>query len=136
MGVDQEFERVRTSLRTEEQALAREFEQIDADARAAVDASVQQVRTELATQADRIREAIAQQREEVEARSQELLDELETAEPSDGGEDGSADDGTSTDDDVSHAAGEVDQPDGTGIEQVSPADDEPGETIGDVERGD
>ena len=75
MGVDEEFERVRTALRTEEQALARELDQIDAEARATVDASVEHVRAQLATQADRIREAIAQQREEVEARQEEFRDE-------------------------------------------------------------
>ncbi|SFJ64834.1 hypothetical protein [Cellulomonas sp. KH9] len=79
MGVDEEFERVRTALRTEEQALAQEFERIDAEARATIDASVEHVRTELATQADRIREAIAQQRAEVEARTEELSEELTEA---------------------------------------------------------
>ncbi|MCC2336130.1 hypothetical protein [Cellulomonas wangsupingiae] len=79
MGVDEEFERVRRSLRTEEQALAQEFERIDAEARAAVDASVEHVRTELATQADRIREAIAQQRDELEARSEALRHDVEDA---------------------------------------------------------
>ena len=77
MGVDEEFDRVRTTLRAEEQALAREFDRIDAEARATIDASVEHVRTELATQADRIREAIAQQRAEVEARAAESAQELE-----------------------------------------------------------
>ncbi|MBD7919126.1 hypothetical protein H9657_12680 [Cellulomonas sp. Sa3CUA2] len=141
MGVDEEFERVRTSLRLEEQALAREFDQIDAEARATVDASVEHVRTQLATQADRIREAIAQQREEVEARSRELREEVEAEEVE--AQEVEAEDATPTEE-VSPSDGTdpADEPDvvtssgTTEVEQVSAATDEPGQTIGDVERGD
>lgn len=81
MGVDEEFERVRTVLHAEEQAMAQEFARIEAEARATVDASVDHVRTELATQADRIREAIAQQRAEVEAENERLRAEADTELP-------------------------------------------------------
>lgn len=146
MGVDEEFERVRTSLRLEEQALAREFDQIDAEARATVDASVEHVRTQLATQADRIREAIAQQREEVEARSRELREEVEAQEVEAHeveAQEVEAEDATPTEE-VSPSDGTdpADEPDvvtssgTTEVEQVSAATDEPGQTIGDVERGD
>ena len=143
MGVDEEFERVRTALRTEEQALARELDQIDAEARATVDASVEHVRTQLATQADRIREAIAQQREEVEARQEELRDdEAEWTAADDAGADGGleaaddadADGGLASDDDATDAT-EPDAPTTT-VEQVTTGTDEPDDLIGDVERGD
>jgi len=147
MGVDEDFERVRTALRTEEQALAQEFERIDAQARATVDASVEHVRAELATQADRIREAIAQQRHDVEAHSEQLRQEVEGLEPT--GEDAEAtgEDAEATaegtgptgdavvpavDGDPTHA----DQTEDTGVEHTVPAGDAPDDTIGDVERGD
>ncbi|MBO3089456.1 hypothetical protein [Cellulomonas dongxiuzhuiae] len=147
MGVDEDFERVRTSLRLEEQALAREFDQIDAEARATVDASVEHVRTQLATQADRIREAIAQQRAEVETRSRELREEVEAQDATDRAyetdetdlayETDETDEAYETDEtDLADEEDLVAQPDGTAVEQVSVATDEPGETIGDVERGD
>lgn len=166
MGVDEEFERVRTALRAEEAQLARELDQIDAEARATVDASVEHVRTQLATQADRIREAIAQQRQEVEARQEELREdeaewtgELEGEALAADGEsadvDGAtadgevvvedldgADDGTLVDDepvaveDDVQPTTSVEQPDGTEVEQVTSGTDEPDDLIGDVERGD
>ncbi|MBF0688463.1 MAG: hypothetical protein IR158_11960 [Cellulomonas sp.] len=165
MGVDEEFERVRTALRVEEQALAREFEQIDQEARAAVDASVAQVREQLATQADRIREAIAQQREEVAAHSEELRAEVEgdgedlTGPPAGADEATDVTDGPEAVDgsgepdaaDEPHAADEthpaheqdptgdphsLQQSDGTSVEQVTHGGDESDERIGDVERGD
>ncbi|QWC15810.1 hypothetical protein KKR89_16335 [Cellulomonas dongxiuzhuiae] len=138
MGVDEDFERVRTSLRLEEQALAREFDQIDAEARATVDASVEHVRTQLATQADRIREAIAQQRAEVETRSRELREEVEAQDATDRAYETDETDEAYETDETDRADEEdlVAQPDGTAVEQVSVATDEPGETIGDVERGD
>ena len=140
MGVDEEFERVRTALRTEEQALARELDQIDAEARATVDASVEHVRAQLATQADRIREAIAQQREEVEARQEELRDdEAEWTAADDAGADGGLEaddavDGDATEPDAPTTT--VEQPDGTDVQQVTTGTDEPDDLIGDVERGD
>ena len=165
MSVDQEFERVRTALRAEEHALAREFERIDAEARAAVDASVQHVRTELATQADRIREAIAREHVEAAARQEELIASVAEAAPVTDDEhatdehtaDGQADEDTDDERHVVAVDGEVvdgkavaedaddldaaaqtpvEQPDGTEVERVSPGQDAPGETIGDVERGD
>lgn len=114
MGVDEQFEQVRTALRAEERALVAELERIDAEARAAVEASVAHVRAELATQADRIREAIAQQREEVEALADERRDDVE--------DDGGAGEGAGTVEDD--------------VDQVTPGGDDPQETIGDVERGD
>lgn len=153
MSVDQEFERVRTALRAEEHALAREFERIDAEARAAVDASVQHVRTELATQADRIREAIAQEHAAAAARQEELIASVADSAPAtDDTGDGVDDerqvvavDGEVVDghvvaedvDDVEPASdAPVEQPDGTDVERVSPGQDVPDDTIGDVERGD
>lgn len=77
MGAQDEFERVRTALHAEEQALAEELDRIEAEARAAVDASVEQVRADLATQSDRIREAIAQQRDELEEQDAQRRAELD-----------------------------------------------------------
>jgi hypothetical protein len=138
MGVEDEFERVRTALRAEEQAMAQEFERIDAEARATVDASVEHVRSELATQADRIREAIAQQRAELEAQGSRLGDEV-AAGPGAPTDVSAGSDGDAPDDGADHAPTDdvvmVEQDDER-VEHVSPAGDDAGPTVGDVERGD
>ena len=74
MSVENEFDRVRMALRAEEEQLARELERIDAEARATVEAAAEHARAELVTQADRIREAIAQQRVDVWAEYRERVD--------------------------------------------------------------
>lgn len=125
MSVD-EFERVRAALRAEEHALAEELDRIDADAKEVVDVTAQYVRDQLATQAQRIRAAIAQQREEAAAAAEETLagdafavDDLATAYP--------ADEETVTDDAGVDGAPEAD------VLHVATDDDAPTD---DVERGD
>lgn len=84
MSVENEFDRVRMALRAEEEQLARELERIDAAARASVEAAAEHARTELATQADRIREAIAQHRVDVWAQYREPMDDVRDDESGDG----------------------------------------------------
>lgn len=155
MGAHEEFETVRTALRAEERALTAEIDEIEVEARGVVDASAQHVRDTLATQAERIHALIAQEREELAAlqeRQREELARTGTVEDPDAPlvvvpdelddtvlplADEPADASPPHDalDDVAPAL-DVDQPDGTGVEHLTTADDDAGPTVGEVERGD
>ncbi|MFS0705300.1 hypothetical protein AB6N23_12320 [Cellulomonas sp. 179-A 9B4 NHS] len=127
-SVEEAFDRVRERLHAEEARLAAELERNDREARAVVDATVAAVKDDLATQADRVRAAIAEQREAVVEEAGRMSAELDAqadaeAHATDGAVDGEA---RATDDAV----------DGGGVEHATTGgDDEPTGTEVTVEDG-
>ncbi|MFC8192485.1 hypothetical protein ACFUMH_12590 [Cellulomonas sp. NPDC057328] len=127
-SVEEAFDRVRERLHAEEARLAAELERNDREARAVVDATVAAVKDDLATQADRVRAAIAEQREAVVEEAGRMSAELDAqadaaAHSIDDAADGEA---PATDDAV----------DGGGVEHATTGgDDEPTGTEVTVEDG-